>query len=196
MSTPRELLGIRDDLAKKVAEHQLDRSAAVADLRDAVSKYPDLLDKLADDWADVELDRGVKKYVRNRNKAANAEIVRKLAELGMEQPALDGEVPPISEYDESYKTTLADHADYVSTYLASFWRGVKSFERKEEDHEVLVAAVEGDLSVTREQAVDALKSLPEGKRKMLRLQVKAKLSAERRASAERRYSDYGHAAEG
>jgi hypothetical protein len=33
VSTPRELLGIRDDLAKKVAERQLDRHDAVADLR-------------------------------------------------------------------------------------------------------------------------------------------------------------------
>ena len=67
MSTPRELLGIRDDLAQKVAERQLDRSDAVADLRAAVDKYPELMGKLADDWADTEIDRGVKKYITRRN---------------------------------------------------------------------------------------------------------------------------------
>ncbi len=50
MSTPRELLGIRDDLAKKVAERQLDRHDAVADLHAAAVKYPELLGKLAGDW--------------------------------------------------------------------------------------------------------------------------------------------------
>lgn len=196
MSTPRELLGIRDDLAKKVAEHQLDRNEAVADLRAAVAEFPGLLDKLADDWADTEIDRGVKRYLDKRNKSEDAAIVRKLAALGMSRPMLDGTVPPISEYDGSYKSTLADHAGYLSTNLASSWRLLRSFEVREEDHELLVSAVNGNLTVTREQAVDALRRLPEAKRKALGLEVKAKLSAERRAFAENRYGAGGQAAEG
>lgn len=196
MSTPRELLGIRDDLAQKVAERQLDRPDAVADLRAAVAAYPELLDKLADDWADTEIDRGVKKYVASRNKTANAKIARKLAELGMERPTLDGEVVPISQDDESYSSTLADYGDYLSANLGSSWRLLKSFESREEDHEVLVTAAGGNLSVTREQAVDALKRMPEAKRKALRMEVRAKLSAERRAFTERRYGADGQAAEG
>lgn len=196
MSTPRELLGIRDDLAKKVAELQLDRNEAVADLRAAVAKHPELLDKLADDWADTEIDRGVKKYVARRNKSANAEIARKLAELGLERPTLDGDVPPISQDDPSYSSTLSDYADYVSANLASSWRLLKSFEDREENHEVLVAAAGGNLSATREQAVDALKRMPEAKRKALRAEVRAKLAAGRRAFSERRYGDFGQAAEG
>lgn len=194
MSTPRELLGIRDELAQKVAERQLDRNDAVADLRAAIAKYPELLDKLADDWADNEIDRGVKKYVTRRNKNADAAIVRKLAALGMSRPMLDGTVPPISEYDESYKTTLGDYADYLSTNLASSWRMLKSFEVREEDHELLVAAMDGNLGVTREQAVDALRCLSEAKRKVLRAEVKTKLSVERRAFAERRYAAAAEAA--
>ena len=50
--------------------------------------------------------------------------------------------------------------------------------------------------ITREQAVDALKRMPEAKRKALRAEVKAKLAAERRAFAERRYGGFGQAAEG
>lgn len=196
MSTPRELLGVRDELAKKVAERQLDRHDAVADLRAAVSKYPDLLDKLADDWADTEIDRGVKRYVARRNKTDDASIVRKLAELGMERPTLDGEVIPISQYDPSYSSALADYRDYVSTNLASAWRLVKSFEMREEDHELLAAAVGGNQSVTREQALDVLKSMPEGKRQALRMAAKAKLSAERKTFLLQRYGEYGQAAEG
>lgn len=196
MSTPRELLSIRDDLAIKVAERQLDRPDAVADLRAAARKYPELLDKLADDWADTEIDRGVKRYVARRNKAAAAEIARKLAELGLERPTLDGSVIPISQDDPSYSSTLADYGDYVSTNLASAWRLVKSFEIREEDHEVLAAATGGDLSVTREQAVDSLKRMPEAKRQALRVGVKAKLSAERLSFVQQRYGDYGQAAEG
>lgn len=196
MSTPRELLGIRDDLAQKVAERQLDRNEAVADLRAAVSKYPELLDKLADDWADTEIDRGVKKYVAKRNKTDDAAIVRKLAQLGMERPTLDGDIIPISQYDPSWSVTLADNADYVSTNLASAWRLVKSFEAREEDHELLKAAAGGDLSVTREEALDALKCMPEAKRKALRVAVEAKLAAERHAFLQQRYGDYGQAAQG
>lgn len=196
MSTPRELLGIRDDLAKKVAERQLDRNAAVADLRAAVSEYPEQLDKLADDWADTEIDRAVKRYVARRNKTDDAAIIRKLAELGMQRPTLDGDIIPISQYDPNYSITLADHADYVSTNLASSWRLVKSFEVREEDHELLAGAVDGNLSVTREQALDALRCMPEAKRQALRLAVEAKLSTERRAFLQRRYGDYGQAAEG
>lgn len=196
MSTPRELLGVRDDLAQKVAEHRLDRHDAVADLRAAVSEYPDLLDKLADDWADTQIDQGVKRYVARRNKTADAEIVRKLAELGMERPTLDGEVIPISQYDPNYSVTLADYGDYLSTNLASAWRLVKSFETREEDHELLTAAVDGDLSVTREQAVNALKRLPEAKRKALRMLVEAAVAVERIAFLQQRYGDSGHAAEG
>src|SRR5215472_2763286 len=188
MSTPRELLGIRDDLAKKVAEHQLDRRDAVADLRAAISEYPDLLDKLADDWADTEIDKSVRRYVAKRNKTANAEITRKLAELGLERPTLDGDVIPISQDDPSYTSTLADYADYVSTNLASSWRLVKSFEVREEDNGLLTAAVSGNLNATREQAVDALKRMPEAKRKALRAAVRAKLHVERRAFIDRRYS--------
>lgn len=196
MSTPRELLGIRDDLAKGVAERRLDRHEAVADLRAAARKYPELLDKLADDWADNEIDRGVKRYVARRNKTEDAAIVRKLAELGMERPTLDGSVVPISEYDPSYSITLADYGDYLSTNLASSWRLVKSFEGREEDHELLTEAVNGNLSVTREQALDALKCMPEARRQALRTVVKAKLSADRSAYLQQRYGDYGHAAEG
>lgn len=196
MSTPSELLGIRNDLAQKVAERQLDREQAVADLRAAVAKYPELLDKLAEDWADTEIDRGVKRYVAKRNKTANAEITRKLAELGMERPTLDGSVPPISQDDPSYSSTLADYADYIDVNLASSWRLLKSFEVREEDHALLVAAAGGNLALTREQAVDALKRMPEGKRKALRMEVRAKLSAERRAFTERRYGADGQAAEG
>ena len=196
MSTPRELLGIRDDLAKKVAERQVDRHDAVADLRAAVAAYPELLDKLTDDWADSEIDRGVKKYIAKRDQAANAAIARKLAELGLERPTLDGQVVPISQDDPSYSTTLADHEDYVSVNLASAWRLVKSFETREEDNQLLKAAAGGDRSATREQAVDALKRMPEAKRKALRAEVKAKLAAERRAFAERRYGGFGPAAEG
>lgn len=196
MSTPRELLGIRDDLAKKVAEHQIDRHDAVTALRDAVAAYPQQLDKLTDEWADSEIDRGVKKYVARRDKAANAEIARKLAELGLERPTLDGQVVPISQDDPSYSSTLADDADYVSTHLASSWRLVKTFERREEDNMLLTAAAGGNSGATREQAVDALKRMPEAKRKALRAEVKAKLAAERRAFAERRYGGFGQAAEG
>lgn len=197
MSTPRELLGIRDDLAKKVAECQLDRRDAVADLHAAVvSKYPEHLDKLADDWADTELDRAVKKYLARRNKTADAEIVRKLAELGLERPTLDGDVIPISQYDPSYSITLADNRDYVSANLASAWRLVTSFEKREEDHELLTGAVDGNLEVTREQAVDALKRMPEAKRQALRMTIRAKLSAERSIFLQQRYGDYSQAAEG
>lgn len=196
MSTPRELLGVRDDLAQKVAERQLDRQRAVTDLRAAVSKYPELLDKLADDWADTEIDKGVKRYVARRNKASDAAIVRKLAELGMERPTLDGDVIPISQYDPSYSITLADYGDYMSTNLASAWRLVKSFESREEDHELLTAAVDGDLTITRERALDALKRMPEAKRKALRMAVEVKLSADRSTFLQKRYGDYGHAAEG
>lgn len=197
MSTPRELLDIRDDLAKKVAERQLDRGKAVADLTAAVkATHPDLLDKLAEEWADTQIDRGVKRYVAKRNKTENAEISRKLAELGMERPTLDGNVIPISQDDPSYTTTLADYADYVTTNLASAWRLVKSFESREEDHEMLAAAVDGNLSATREQAVDALKRMPEAKRQALRTAIAARLSAERYAFFQQRYGDYGQAAEG
>jgi len=196
MSTPRELLSVRDDLAKKVAERQLDRHDAVADLRAAVSEYPELLDKLADDWADTEIDRGVKRYLSKRNKAEAATIARKLAELGMEQPDLNGDVTPISEYDSDYKATLADYGDYVSVNLASAWRLVKSFENREEDQELLIAAVDGNQSVTREQALDALKAMPEAKRKALRTAVTANLATERGAFLRQRYGDYGQAAEG
>lgn len=196
MSTPRELLGIRDDLAKKVAERQLDRTNAVADLKAAVAAYPELLDKLAVDWADTEIDRGVKRYVAKRNKAEGAEIARKLAELGMERPTLEGGVIPISQEDPNYSATLADYGDYVRTNLASAWRLVKSFETREEDHELLVAAVGGDTAATREQAVDALKRLPEGKRQALRATVATMLSAERQVFMQQRYGDYGQAAEG
>jgi hypothetical protein len=44
VSTPRELLGIRDDLAIKVAEHRLDRHDAVADLRAAAGFSPKAAD--------------------------------------------------------------------------------------------------------------------------------------------------------
>ena len=196
MSTPRELLSIRDDLAIKVAERQIDRHNAIADLRAAVAAYPELLKKLTGDWADSEIDRGIKKYVAKRDKAANAEIARKLAELGLERPTLDGQIVPISQDDPSYSSTLADDADDVSTHLASSWRLVKTFERREEDNMLLTAAAGGDLSATREQAVDALKRMPEAKRKALRAEVKAKLGAERRAFAERRYGALGQAAEG
>lgn len=196
MSTPRELLGIRDDLAKKVAERQLDRTEAVADLRAAVAKHPELLDKLADDWADTEIDRGVKRYVGRRNKAEAAAIARKLAELGMERPTLDGNVIPISQEDPSYSTTLADYWDDLSERLASSRRLVKGFEVREEDHEVLLAAVDGNLSATREQAIDALKRMPEAKRKALRAATRSKLLAQREALFQQRYGDYGQAAEG
>lgn len=196
MSTPRELLGIRDDLAKKVAERQLDRNEAIADLRAAVSRHPELLAKLADDWADTEIDRGVKRYIASRNKAAAAEIARKLAELGLERPTLDGEVIPISEDDQSYSSTLADYDEYVRTNLASSWRLVKSFEIRQENNEVLAAAAGGNLSLTREQAVDVLKRMPEARRKALRATVRAKLAADRRAAFAERYGDYGQAAEG
>ena len=196
MTTPRELLSIRDDLAKKVAERQLDRNEAVADLCAAVRNYPDQLEKLADDWADTEIDRSVKRYVAKRNKAAAAAIIRKLAELGMEQPTLEGDVIPISQDDPSYSTTLADHEDYISTNLASSWRLLSSFERREEDHELLVAAVDGERNLTREQAVDALKEMPSARRQMLRTSVKAKLAAERQAFLQHRYGTYGQAAEG
>jgi hypothetical protein len=196
VSTPRELLGIRDDLAKKVAERQLDRHDAAVDLRAAASKYPELLDKLADDWADNEIDRSVKRYVARRNKAAAAEITRKLAELGLERPTLDGDVIPISQDDPSYSSTLADYDSYVSANLASAWRLVSSFESKEEDHEILVAAVGASLSATREQAVDSLKRMPEAKRQALRMTVKEELSRERHSFVQQRYGDYGQAAEG
>jgi hypothetical protein len=196
VSTPRELLGIRDDLAKKVAERQLDRHDAVADLHAAAVKYPDLLDKLADDWADTEIDRGVKRYVARRDKIAAAAIARKLAEAGLEQPDLDGEVVPISLDDPSYSSTLADYGDYVCTNLASAWRLVNSFERREEDHGVLIGAAGGDLNLTREQAVDALKRLPDAKRQALRTLVKAKLSVERLTFLQQRYGGNGQAAEG
>lgn len=196
MSTPRELLGIRDDLAKKVAERQLDRTEAVADLRAAVGTYPELLDKLADDWADTEIDRGVKRYVAKRNKSENAEIVRDLARLGLERPTLDGSLIPVSQEDPSYSSTLADYGDYVRTNLASSWRLVKSFEVREEDHELLAEAAGGNLGMTREQAVDALKRMPEAKRQMLQMTVRAKLLAERRDFMQQRYGDYGQAAEG
>lgn len=196
MTTPRELLRIRDDLAQKVAEHQLDRNDAVADLRAAVSAYPEQIDKLADDWADTEIDRGVKKYVAKRNKAEGAEIARTLAKLGMERPTLDGDVIPISQDDPSYSTTLGDYADYVSSNLASSWRLIKSFEVRQEDHEILVAAVGGDLNATREQAVDALKRMSESKRNALRTLILAKLAVDRLAFLQQRYGDYGQAAEG
>jgi hypothetical protein len=196
MSTPRELLGIRDDLAQKVAEGQLDRLAAVADLRTAISKYPEQLDKLADDWADTAIDRAVKRYIAKRNNGADAEIIRKLAELGLERPTLDGDVIPISQYDPSYSITLADNADYVSANLASAWRLVTSFERREADNELLAAAVDGNRSVTREQALDALKCMPEAKRQALRTLIKAKLSVERAVFLQQRYGEHGHAAEG
>lgn len=196
MSTPRELLSIRDDLAQKVAERQLDRNDAVADLRAAVAAYPDLLDKLASDWADTEIDRGVKNYVARRNKAESAEIARKLAELGMERPMLDGSVIPLSQEDPSYAGSLSDYGDYVTTNLASAWRLVKSFEVREEDHQLLAAAVDGNLEATREQAVDALKRMPEARRKALRASIAARLAAERREFMQQRYGDFGQAAEG
>ncbi|MGH6656554.1 MAG: hypothetical protein ACRDVE_15285 [Actinocrinis sp.] len=196
MSTPRELLGIRDDLAQKVAERQIDRADAVADLKAAAGRHPELLDKLADDWADTEIDRGVRKYAARRDKTANAAITRKLAELGMERPTLDGDVVPIGDDDPSYRVTLATYGDYVTVNLASSRRLVKSFEVREEDHEVLKAAAGGKVSVTREQALDALKRLPEGKRRMLRMQIRARLATERIEAFERRYDAYGQAAEG
>jgi hypothetical protein len=196
VSTPRELLGIRDDLAKKVAEGQLDRHDAVATLRDAVATYPEQMDKLADDWADTELDRSVKKYLAKRNKSDNAEIVRKLAELGMEAPTLDGEVIPISEYDESYKVTLGDRREWLDTNIASAWRLLSSFERREMDNEVLLRAVGADGSLTGEQALDILKGLPDVKRKTIRMEVEAEMDAKRRLFLRRRYGDYGQVAEG
>ena len=196
MSTPRELLGIRDDLAQKVAERQLDRLDAVAELRTAISKYPEQLDKLADDWADTAIDRAVKRYIAKRNNGADAEIVRKLAELGLERPTLDGDVIPISQYDPSYSITLADNADYVSSNLASAWRLVTSFERREADNELLTAAVDGNRNVTREQALDALKCMPEAKRQALRTLIKAKLSLERAIFLQQRYGEHAQAAEG
>lgn len=196
MTIPRELLGVRNDLAEKVAERQIDRAVAVAELRAEVSNYPEMLDKLTDDWADTEIDKGVKRYVARRNKTDDAAIVRRLAELGLERPTLDGDVIPISQYDPSYSVTLADYGDYMSTNLASAWRLVKSFENREGDHELLTAAVDGDLSITRERALDALKCMPEAKRKALRIEVEAKLSAERSAFLQERYGDYGQAAEG
>lgn len=196
MTTPRELLAIRDDLAKKVAERQLDRIDALADLAAAARKYPELLEKLADNWADTELDQGVKRYIARRNKTADAAIAKKLAELGLEQPTLDGNVIPISQHDPSYSVVLADYGDYVSTNLASAWRLVTSFESREEDHELLVAAVGGDLRVTREQAIDALKRLPEARRQKLRVAVKAKLTTERISFVHERYREHGQAAEG
>ena len=197
MKTPRELLGIRDDLAQKVAERQLDRHDAAADLRAAVAKYPELLDELADDWADTQIDRSVNRYITKRNKIADAEIARKLAELGLENPTLDGDVTPISDLDPRYSRTLADCEEEVSTSNAGAWRWVKSAERAENEHEVLKAAVDGDLSLTREQATDALKRMPEAKRKKLLAEVRTRLSMERRAYAEQRYGGgFGHAAEG
>ena len=196
MSTPRELLAKRDELAQRVAERQLEHGDAVASLRAAAEKHPDLLGRLADDWADTEIDRGVKRYVGRRNKAANAAIARKLAELGMERPTLDGDVIPISQDDPSYSDTLADYGEYVGTNLASSRRLVGSFEKREEDHEVLKAAADGNMGATREQALNALKRMPEGKRRMLRMQVRARLAAERIAAFERQYDTYGRAAEG
>lgn len=196
MTTPRELLGVRNDLAEKVAERQIDRAVAVAELRAEVSKYPELLGKLADDWADTEIDKGVKRWVARRNKTDDAAIVRKLAELGLERPTLDGDVIPISQYDPNYSVTLADYRDYLSTNLASAWRLVTSFETREEDNELLTEAADGNLAVTREQALDALKRLPDAKRKALRTTARAKLSAERSTFLQQRYGDYGQAAEG
>ena len=196
MSTPRELLAKRDELAQRVAERELARADAIASLRAAAAKHPELLAKLAGDWADTEIDRGVKRYVTRRNKTDNALIARKLADLGMERPTLDGNVVPISHEDPSYSSTLADYAEYVSSNLASSRRLVKSFETREEDHEVLKAAAGGNMGATREQALDALKCMPEGKRRMLRMQVRARLAAERITAFERQYDALGQVAEG
>lgn len=196
MKTPRELLSIRDDLAQKVAEHQLDRQEAKADLRAAADKYPGLADDLKDGWADVELDKGIRQYKSKRDKAAAADIVRRLAEIGMEAPTLDGEVALISHDDKSYLRTLADFGNDVEEDIASAWRWVRSRERQQDRHEILVAAAGANMNLTREQALTILKFMPEDERRALIRRVKAQLSAGRRQFAQERYGFGAQAAEG
>lgn len=196
MSTPRELLAKRDELAQRVAEGELGRTDAIATLQADATKHPELLGKLAADWADVQIDRGIKKYERNRDKKAFAQMLRDLAERGQEAPRLDGTVPKISAYDETYGRTLADEAGEINKDLAAAWRWVKSRERDQERHEQLVMAAGGNMDLTKEQALDRLKMMPEEKRRSLIRTVKAELLAERLDFALDRYRGSRQAAEG
>lgn len=200
MNTPRELLGILEDFAQKVAEHQVDRAEAVAGIRDVVrEKYPDLLAALAEGWADTELDRRVKRYVGRRNKSDSAAIARKLAAQGLEQPDLDGNTVHdwFAAFADAETTVLEDHAVYVSSNLASAWRLVDSFEFREEEFELYFAASGNNASATRAQAIEALKRMPEAERRNLRAAIRARLMARRRESFDRRYgAGGGQAAEG
>ena len=207
MSTPGDLLAVLNDLAKRVAERQLAETDALANLKHALQKYPQVREQWTEERATAELDKRVKRHRDRGNKAADAAIARKLAELGMERPTLDGDVVPSSDYDAGYKRTLGDREDEVSTHLAGAWRLINSFERQQEENEILKAAADGNAGLTGEQAVGALARLPEAKRQKLIMEVKANLAAERRAYAEQRYGggfghaseqryDFGHASEG
>jgi hypothetical protein len=199
VNTPRELLGILEDFAQKVAEHQVDRAEAVAGIRDVVrAKYPDLLAKLAEGWADTELDRRVKRYIGRRNKTDGAAMARKLAAQGLEQPDLEGNVVHdwFAAFADAETTTLEDHGVYVSSNLASAWRLVDSFEFREEEFELYFAASGNNANATRSQAIEALKRMPEPERRNLRAVIRARLMTQRRAAFDRRYGVSGQAAEG
>lgn len=195
MNTPSDLLAVLNDLAKRVAERQLAEADAIANLKHVLRKYPKVRDKWTEERATAELDKRVKRHRDKRNAAANAAIARKLAEAGLEQPDFDGTVTPISEYDPAYSSTLLDYGVYLSTNLSSAWRLVKSFEGREETHEMLMEATGGNVALTREQAIDILKRMPEGERQNLRAAVRRRLAAERRTAFEQRNGTYGQAAE-
>lgn len=197
MSTPRELLAKRDELAQRVAERELARADAIASLRAEAAKHPELLDQLATDWAGVQIDRGVKKYVIRRNKADSAQIARDLARVGLEQPGLDGTVDHdwFTAAGRAESTTLRTDGEYVSGNLASAWRLVRSFEMRQEEHELLLAAVGDNADATRERAIEALNQMPEARQRVLRARIRARLHADRLTFVERRYS-FGEAAEG
>jgi hypothetical protein len=196
VSTPGDLLAVLNDLAKRVAERQLAESDAIANLKHVLRKYPQVRDKWTEERATAELDKRVKRHRDKGNAAANAAIARKLAEMGLESPMLDGTVPSISEDDPSYSNTLLDYGVYLSTNLSSAHRLVKSFESREEAHEMLMEAVGGNVGLTREQAVEVLKRMPEDERRNLRASVRKRLAAERRTAFEQRNGTYGQAGEG
>lgn len=195
MSTPREVIRALRDTAKRVAEDQLDEIDAVASMRSIVREnYPELPGSLVDGWIATELYRRIRAYEVRRDKKDAAAIARTLAKLGQEQPFLDGTTPPVDTAKKldraaglATSTTLAVDADYVSGRVDSAWRLVESAETLEEQHECRVAAVDGNLGITRAKAEEVLNQTAAGPRRQLEASVRATLAANRSDAAWRRY---------
>ena len=195
MSTPREVIRALRDTAKRVAERQLDEIDAVASVRGIVREnYPELPTNLVDGWIATELYRRIRVYEGRRDKKDAAAIARKLAKLGLEQPLLDGTTPPVDTAKRldraagsATSTTLAVDADYVSGRVDSAWRLVESAETLEEQHECRVAAVDGNLGVTRAKAEEVLNQMGAARRRQLEASVRTSLAANRHEAVVRRY---------